>query len=88
MNNMVKQNHRAIKRRIDPMLGFKSFRSARKLLGSLDIMHASTRGSVTTSWCLLHRVLHSQNLHGAGLGQNAIKNDVVLMCNQLAHIVR
>jgi transposase-like protein len=35
LNNVVEQDHRAIKHRTRPMLGFKSFRCARILLGSL-----------------------------------------------------
>jgi len=40
------------------------------------------------SWRLLRRVLHSQNLHNASLGQHTVKNDVVPMHHQLAHRVR
>jgi transposase-like protein len=39
LNNLVEQDHRAIKRRIQPMLGFKSFRCARILLGGIEVMH-------------------------------------------------
>jgi transposase-like protein len=35
LNNMVEQDHRAIKRVIRPMLGFKSFRSAQRTLAGL-----------------------------------------------------
>lgn len=37
---------------------------------------------------VLCRVFHSQNLHGAGLDQYTVKNDVVSMRHQFAHIVR
>jgi len=33
LNNIIEQDHRAIKRGTWPMLGFKTFRSARILLG-------------------------------------------------------
>jgi putative transposase len=39
LNNMVEQDHRAIKRRTRPMLGFKSFRCARILLAGIELMH-------------------------------------------------
>lgn len=39
LGNVVEQDHRAIKRRIRPMLGFKSFRCARILLGGIEVMH-------------------------------------------------
>jgi transposase-like protein len=39
LNNIVKQDHRAIKRRTRPMLGFKDFRCARILLSGIEVMH-------------------------------------------------
>src|SRR6516165_2630358 len=39
LNNVVKQDHRAIKRRTRPMLGFKNFRCARILLSGIELMH-------------------------------------------------
>ena len=39
MNNMVEQDHRFIKRRIRPMLGFKKFHSARVILAGIEILH-------------------------------------------------
>ena len=37
LNNLVEQDHRAIKRRTRPMLGFKTFRCARILLGGIEV---------------------------------------------------
>jgi putative transposase len=39
LNNLVEQDHRAIKRRTRPMLGFKTFRCARILLAGIEMMH-------------------------------------------------
>ena len=39
LNNVVEQDHRAIKRIVRPMLGFKSFRCARIILGGIELMH-------------------------------------------------
>jgi putative transposase len=39
LNNIVEQDHRAIKRLIRPMLGFKSFRSAAITLAGIELMH-------------------------------------------------
>ncbi|MCI0152075.1 DDE-type integrase/transposase/recombinase, partial [Paraburkholderia sediminicola] len=39
LNNLVVQDHRAIKRRTRPMLGFKTFRCARILLAGIEVMH-------------------------------------------------
>jgi transposase-like protein len=37
LNNIVEQDHRFIKRRIRPMLGFKSFRSAHATLAGIEL---------------------------------------------------
>ncbi|OUL89850.1 DDE-type integrase/transposase/recombinase, partial [Paraburkholderia hospita] len=46
LNNPVKQDHRAIKRRTRPMLGFKTFRCARILLAGIEIMHMIAKGQM------------------------------------------
>lgn len=39
LNNRIEQDHRAIKRRVRPMLGFKSVVSARVILGGIEMIH-------------------------------------------------
>ncbi len=39
LNNIVEQDHRAIKRVVRPMLGFKSFACARILLAGIEVTH-------------------------------------------------
>ena len=39
LNNIVKQDHRAIKRIVRPMLGVKSFRSARAVISGIETTH-------------------------------------------------
>ena len=39
LNNLVEQDHRAIKRVTRPMLNFKSFRTARSILAGIELMH-------------------------------------------------
>lgn len=39
LNNLVEQDHRAVKRIVRPMLGFKSFRSASLTLRGIELMH-------------------------------------------------
>ena len=39
LNNMVEQDHRAIKRVTRPMLGFKSFAAAHDTLVGIELMH-------------------------------------------------
>jgi putative transposase len=44
LNNRVEQDHRAIKRQIRPMLGFKSTISARVTLGGIEMAHKMHKG--------------------------------------------
>jgi putative transposase len=46
LNNIVEQDHRAIKRLIRSMLGFKSFRSAAITLAGIEIMHMIRKGQL------------------------------------------
>ena len=46
LNNMVEQDHRRIKRRTGPMLGFKGFRTARRTLAGVEAMALLTKGQV------------------------------------------
>jgi len=44
LNNLVEQDHRNIKRRIRPMLGFKSFRRAQTLLAGIELLYMIRKG--------------------------------------------
>jgi transposase-like protein len=44
LNNRIEQDHRAIKRRVRPMLGFKSMNSARAVLGGIEMVHMMRKG--------------------------------------------
>lgn len=46
LNNLVEQDHRSIKRRIRPMLGFKSFRCAARLIAGIETMHMIKKGQM------------------------------------------
>ena len=46
LNNIVEQDHRAIKRMTRPMLGFKSFRSAASVLAGIELMHMIRKGQL------------------------------------------
>ena len=48
LNNIVEQDHRAIKRIIKPMMGFKDFRCARIILSGIETMHMIRKGQVKT----------------------------------------
>ena len=51
LNNIVEQDHRAIKRVTRPMLGYKSFRSARNVLAGIELMHMIRKGQLMMEGC-------------------------------------
>ena len=46
LNNIVEQDHRGVKRIAKPMMGFKSFRSARNVLAGIELMHMIRKGQM------------------------------------------
>ena len=46
LNNIVEQDHRAIKRVTKPMLNFKSFCSARNVLADIELIHMIRKGQM------------------------------------------
>ncbi|MEM5331988.1 DDE-type integrase/transposase/recombinase [Paraburkholderia sp. JHI2823] len=46
LNNIIEQDHRAIKRIIKPMMGFKDFRCARIILSGIEVMHMIRKGQM------------------------------------------
>jgi len=46
LNNIVEQDHRAIKRVIRPMLGFKAFDAAQSTLTGIELMHMLRKGQL------------------------------------------
>ena len=46
LNNLVEQDHRAVKRRTRPMLGFKRFWSAAKIIAGIATMHMIKKGQL------------------------------------------
>jgi putative transposase len=46
LNNLIEQDHRAIKRIVRPMLGFKDFDCARRLIAGIETMHMLKKGQL------------------------------------------
>jgi putative transposase len=46
LNNIVEQDHRAVKRITKPMMGFKSFRAAMNVLAGIELMHMIRKGQM------------------------------------------
>ncbi|CDH18616.1 hypothetical protein XBKQ1_1380009 [Xenorhabdus bovienii str. kraussei Quebec] len=49
LNNRIEQDHRNIKRRIRPMLGFKSFRRAQTILAGIELVSMLRKGQYLQS---------------------------------------
>lgn len=46
LNNVVEQDHRAVKRRTRPMMAFKSFWSAARIIAGIETMHMVKKGQL------------------------------------------
>jgi putative transposase len=51
LNNIAEQDHRAVKRVARPMLGFKSFRSAKNVLAGIELIHMLRKGQLMMEDC-------------------------------------
>ena len=57
-NNIIEQDHRFIKKRVKPMLGFQSFKTAKTTLSGIENM----------------RMIQKNQIIGADSGANAFEN--------------
>lgn len=55
-NNLTEQNHRFIKRKVKPMLGFESFESAEKTIAGIKIMHMIRKAQINKVQFVLSEV--------------------------------
>jgi IS6 family transposase len=46
LNNIIEQDHRFIKKRTNPMLGFKSFETVKRTIQGIETMHMIKKGQV------------------------------------------
>lgn len=42
----IEQDHRSIKRIVSPMMGFKTFETAKKAISGIEIMHMIRKGQI------------------------------------------
>lgn len=56
LNNIIEQDHRFVKRKDKPMLGFGSFESTEKTIAGIEIMHMIRKGQVEEIQCVLSEV--------------------------------
>jgi transposase-like protein len=53
LNNLIEQDHRNIKFRVNAMLGFKRFQSAAVTISGIELMHRIRKGQFNlTGMCL------------------------------------
>ena len=65
LNNIIEQDHRSIKRIVNPMLGFQSFRSANKTLKGIEAMNMIKKGQVNDlNYSVLNEVKYINQLFG------------------------
>jgi transposase-like protein len=56
LNNIIEQDHRFIKRKTRPMLGFGNFKMAEKTISGIEIMNMIRKGQVEKIRCVLCEV--------------------------------
>jgi len=56
LNNIIEQDHRFIKRKVKPMLGFEIFETAEKTICGIEIMNMIRKGQVEEIQCVLSEV--------------------------------
>ena len=49
LNNQIEQDHRAVKRRVRAMMGFKAMSSARTILGGIEMVHMMRKGQAKSA---------------------------------------
>ncbi|HEX5735174.1 MAG TPA: IS6 family transposase [Blastocatellia bacterium] len=49
LNNLIEQDHRRVKQRIYPMLGFKKFKNAANTISGIELSHKIKKGQFDTS---------------------------------------
>jgi transposase-like protein len=65
LNNIIEQDHRSIKRIVNPMLGFQSFRSANKTLKGIEAMNMIKKRQVNNlNYSIFNEVKYISQLFG------------------------
>lgn len=65
LNNIIEQDHRVIKRKVKPMLGFDSFRTTEKAICGIEIMNMIRKGQVEEIQCVRSKVEFINKIMGA-----------------------
>src|SRR5688572_5360863 len=73
LNNIVEQDHRAIKRRCAAMLGFKSFQTAAITLAGVELAHRIRKRQYVLGRVWPHRLLSLKHLWDLALSGSAVR---------------
>jgi len=80
LNNIIEQDHRFIKRKVKPMLGFHSFKTAEKTICGIELFHMIRKGQVEEIQSVLSKVEFINNILGIAAqysSENAMTFDFV-----------
>ena len=90
LNNVVEQDHRRIKSRVQPMLGFKKFYNARRAIIGIEFRPQASQGSVPPRLHLIAIFKLQQNVrpYGANREFSAVMYRVLAVWRQMAIINR
>ena len=67
LNNLVEQDHRKVKQRIYPMLGFKKFRNAAVTISGIELVQQIRKGQFDTSAVIARERMRMSHLWDAVL---------------------
>ena len=82
LDNLVEQDHRRIKRRTGPMLGFQSFGTARRTLAGVEAMAMLAKGQVRAVPATTCRRSGRSFIKPSASGGGSEGNGLELACNQ------
>jgi transposase-like protein len=61
LNNLIEQDHRGVKQRVRPMLGFKRFDNAAVTIGGIELAEKIKKGQFKT--CPSPKYVRAQHTH-------------------------
>ena len=71
LNNIVEQDHRAVKRVTKPILNFKSLRAARNILAGIELM----------------RMIRKEQLMMSGLQRRSFADQIYALAGKIRHVL-
>ncbi|PGE89335.1 hypothetical protein COM62_30435, partial [Bacillus pseudomycoides] len=79
LDNIVKQDHRFIKKRVRSMLGLKSFKTAPSILSGIEAMHMMKKGQLVLNKSVQNQKQFMNKLFGLSLYARNIE-EIVTLC--------